>query len=277
MENTTLRDALQNIARLIAQDGEIRTDGECLGDVWEYLETLGINPREFQTQPAPALIANATHADASPAFTASAPAPLRSAVNPCDGGDPCGFGVYCSDQSGEWLEIGFSDEAAAERFADAWRNYSKENAARVGLVMENKRAEWEGYDLSEKPVLACQICDHAQEFAGWLDENDTAHFPCPNCGGIFEHDDWLAFFDDEEEETELETIGARCVIEWGDKTEEVYISLGEYDEPRECDTFGVPDEQVFYYAHPVEFQRYTITDEWHADGWRIVSYEWVTQ
>jgi hypothetical protein len=232
---------------------------------------------EDNETPAPLQIAGASSAVASPAFTASAVAPLRSAVNPCDGGEPCGFGVYCSDQSGEWIETGFSDEAAAERFADAWKNYREDNHARVGLVISNTRAEWEGYDLNEKPVLACQICDHAQEFAGWLDENDTAHFPCPNCGGIFEHDEWLAFFDDENEEEELETIGARCVIEWSDKTENVYISLGEHDAETNCDTFGVPDEQVFYYATPIEFQRLTTTKEPHADGWHIVSYEWVTQ
>jgi hypothetical protein len=222
MKDTTLRDALQNIARLIAQDGELRTDGECLGDVWEYLETLGINPREFQTQPAPLQIASASSAVASPELSAALVDTRALAENPCNGGDPCGFGVYCSDQSGEWIETGFSDEAAAERFADTWRNYREDNTARVGLVISNDRAEWE-------------------------------------------------------EDTQPETIGARCVIEWSDKTETVYISLGEHNAETNCDTFGVPDGQVFYYADPVEFQRFTITDEWHKDGWRIVSYEWVTQ
>jgi hypothetical protein len=279
--NATHADALQHIARLIAANGEEFTDGECMDEVWVYLETLGIDPEQYRNnskpEPAPALIAIATHADASPVFTASAAAPLRSAVNPCDGGEPRGFGVYCSDGSGEWLEIGFSDETAAERFADAWKNYREDNTARVGLVINNTRAEWEGYDLTEKPVLACQICDHAQEFAGWLDENDTAHFPCPNCGGIFEHDDWLAFFDDEEEETEIEVIGARCLIKWENADEIVYISFGEYEEKDKYDSYDVPDEKIFYYADPVEFRRLTTTKEPHADGWRIVSYEWVTQ
>jgi hypothetical protein len=41
---------LRHIAALVAQDGETRTDGECLGDVWMYLLTLGIDPDNFRPE-----------------------------------------------------------------------------------------------------------------------------------------------------------------------------------------------------------------------------------
>lgn len=40
---------LERIAALIAVDGELKTDGECLGDVWAYLEECGINPDDFRS------------------------------------------------------------------------------------------------------------------------------------------------------------------------------------------------------------------------------------
>lgn len=48
--NTELRNTLEQIARIIAQDGEIATDGECLGEVWSYLQTLGIDPDNYRTE-----------------------------------------------------------------------------------------------------------------------------------------------------------------------------------------------------------------------------------
>lgn len=39
---------LERIASIIAVDGERRTDGECLGDVWAYLQECGIDPEEFR-------------------------------------------------------------------------------------------------------------------------------------------------------------------------------------------------------------------------------------
>jgi hypothetical protein len=217
----------QNYDRVELSD--LDQDGQSVWDShpWEI--------EEDNETPAPLQIANASSAVASPELEAALVDTRALASNPCNGGEPCGFGVYCTDQSGEWIETGFSDEAAAERFADAWTNYRADNYARVGLVISNDRAEWE-------------------------------------------------------EDTQPETIGARCVIEWHKyeytdertlvatrETMERYFSLGEYDEPRNCDTFGVPDEQVFYYTDRVEFQELTETDRWHHDGWRIVSYEWVTQ
>lgn len=237
---------------------------------------------------APLQIANASSAVASPELSAALAHARALAENPCSGGEPLGFGVYCSDNSGEWIETGFSDEAAAERFATAWKNYSRgEWTARVGLVIANNREQWEGEPITPAPVLGCgNECGFSGEFSGWINADDVAYFPCPNCGTIFEHSDWSEFFDEDKKEDETETpvevvalsvIGADCVIEWSDKTKTVYISLGEYDEPNDRDTFGVPDKKIFYYANPVEFQELTNTDKWHHDGWRIVSYEWVTQ
>lgn len=179
--------------------------------------------KQLEETPAPALIANATHADASPELSAALVDTRALAENPCTGGEFVGFGVYCNDNSGEWIETGFSEEAAAERFAAAWTSYKAGNAARVGLVMNANRDKWE--------------------------------------------------------DDEVETIGARCVLRWEkiNVQEEQYISLGEYDEENLCDTFGVPDEKIFYYAQPIEFQSLSTTTATHPDGWRIVSYEWVTQ
>lgn len=39
---------LERIAALIAVDGEHKTDGECLSDVWSYLEECGVNPDHFR-------------------------------------------------------------------------------------------------------------------------------------------------------------------------------------------------------------------------------------
>jgi hypothetical protein len=40
---------LEHIAALLAQDGEAKTDGECLGDVWAFLEECGIDPNDFRS------------------------------------------------------------------------------------------------------------------------------------------------------------------------------------------------------------------------------------
>jgi len=39
---------LERIAALLAQDGEDKTDGECLGEVWAFLEECGIDPDDFR-------------------------------------------------------------------------------------------------------------------------------------------------------------------------------------------------------------------------------------
>jgi hypothetical protein len=44
MKNTEL----ERIATILAQSGEERTDGECLGEVWEYLVGCGIDPDDYR-------------------------------------------------------------------------------------------------------------------------------------------------------------------------------------------------------------------------------------
>ena len=43
------RENLKHIAAIIAADGELFTDGECLGLVWSYLEQrCGIDPEQYR-------------------------------------------------------------------------------------------------------------------------------------------------------------------------------------------------------------------------------------
>ncbi len=190
-----------------------------------------------QTEPAALQITNVSSALASPAFTASAPASHRSAVNPCTDGDPIGWGVYCSDHNGEWIESTFQDEAAAENFAEAWRNYREDNAARVALIIANDRSEWETENINEEIQLIARPA-----------------------------------------------MGVWCWIIWTNPLrkdrglERKYISLGEYDEENNRDTFGVQDGHIFYYSDPAEIMRLAETQETTADGWRITEIsEWVRQ
>jgi hypothetical protein len=231
---------------------------------------------------------------ASPELEAAIAHAHALASNPCDGGDPLGFGVYCSDNNGEWIETGFTDEEAAERFAAAWTAYRAGNHARVGLVISNDRTEWEAMEDATACLGCGNECGHSQEFTGWVDENEIAHFLCPNCGTVFQHSDWFSFFDQEEPAPVIvegkSVKGARCVIRWeryksrSDRSlvrerEELdrYISFSTYNEETECDGFGVPDEEIFYYADKQEFDRLTTPSEYHEDGWEIVSYEWVIE
>ena len=52
-------------------------------------------------------------------------------------------------------------------------------------------------------------------------------------------------------------IGAYATVMWiddngvpedGTEYSNVYFSFGEYNEDKECDSFGVPDDRIFYYA-----------------------------
>jgi hypothetical protein len=59
-------------------------------------------------------------------------------------------------------------------------------------------------DLSDKPLAViytgCFECDFEAEFHGKLDDDDTAYFPCPNCGQTFQMSDFSNQFNEEEEE-----------------------------------------------------------------------------
>jgi hypothetical protein len=41
---------LERIATILAQPGEERTDGECLGEVWQFLVDCGIDPDDFRPE-----------------------------------------------------------------------------------------------------------------------------------------------------------------------------------------------------------------------------------
>jgi hypothetical protein len=45
-------------------------------------------------------------------------------------------------------------------------------------------------------------------------------------------------------------LGAWALIEWTDTKEKVvrYFSFGQYNDKTETDTFGLEDDQIFYYA-----------------------------
>jgi hypothetical protein len=243
---------------------------------------------EVEDDPAALQIAGASSALASPAFTASATPALRSAVNPCTDGDPVGWGVYCSDHSGEWIESGFQDEAAAERFAEAWKNYRQDNTARVGLIISDDRQQWEGEEITA--ALGCEECEHVAEFAGWVDSHDIAHFPCKNCGAIFEHSEWSEFFDEDDPENEPQHAHkvlaglARGLHVWihfkkpEPHTRLMYISLGQYNEDTNRDTFGVHDEKIFYYATPAEIIEAINNPQKTVEGWSVGNVvEWVIE
>ena len=51
--------------------------------------------------------------------------------------------------------------------------------------------------------------------------------------------------------TNNQPIGAYAVIQWLDTGEEVdgyYFSFGEYDDDSDCDSFGVADDNIFFYC-----------------------------
>ena len=50
------------------------------------------------------------------------------------------------------------------------------------------------------------------------------------------------------------TIGANVTVEWVDDktTSTYYFSFGEYDSEKDSDSFGIGDDEIFYYAKGVE-------------------------
>lgn len=90
------------------------------------------------------------------------------------------------------------------------------------------------------------------------------------------------------ETTNRTPIGMWVSVSFANDPNEVlyrYISFGEYDEDSECDTYGVPDTQMFYYFDQSEvdsFMRaveakqdlYMVTDEWYIIIYDGVDYEY---
>ena len=82
----------------------------------------------------------------------------------------------------------------------------------------------------------------------------------------------------------MKAIGANVEYYWGDETghpeaERVhyqsYISFGEHDEEDEFDSFGIPDDEIFFYAK--DEQELKDNMEYPTEEWILTSYEIVYQ
>jgi hypothetical protein len=73
-----------------------------------------------------------------------------------------------------------------------------------------------------------------------------------------------------------EIIGARAFVEWADtnEKEEIYISLMDYDEGSNCDTAGIPDDHIAFYADSLEHLK-NMKYRGHAP-FKIIDYKLVT-
>jgi hypothetical protein len=66
-------------------------------------------------------------------------------------------------------------------------------------------------------------------------------------------------------------IGAQVEIEWlSGGTESAYVSLGEYNEDTNEDTFGVPDDYIFGYFTQAELEQFKTEP---FDGYKVLDYE----
>ena len=66
-------------------------------------------------------------------------------------------------------------------------------------------------------------------------------------------------------------IGAYVTIDWlSGGTEHAYVSLGEYNEETELDTYGVHDDHIFGYFSIDELERFKTEP---FDGYRVLEYE----
>lgn len=74
----------------------------------------------------------------------------------------------------------------------------------------------------------------------------------------------------------VEIIGACAFVEWADtnEKEEIYISLMDYDEGTNCDTAGVPDDHIAFYADSLEHLK-NMRYRGHAP-FKIIDYKLVT-
>lgn len=73
--------------------------------------------------------------------------------------------------------------------------------------------------------------------------------------------------------TNKQPIGAQVEIEWlSGGTESAYLSLGEYNEDTDEDTYGVPDDYIFGYFSIEELERFKTKP---FDGWKVIDYDLV--
>jgi len=52
-------------------------------------------------------------------------------------------------------------------------------------------------------------------------------------------------------------IGIHAVVQFNnsDQLHDCYMSFGDYDEDNECDSFGIPDDYIFYYLSKEELNK----------------------
>lgn len=71
--------------------------------------------------------------------------------------------------------------------------------------------------------------------------------------------------------TNKQPIGAQVEIEWlSGGTESAYVSLGEYNEDTDEDTYGVPDDYIFGYFTQAELEQFKTEP---FDGYKVLDYE----
>jgi len=78
--------------------------------------------------------------------------------------------------------------------------------------------------------------------------------------------------------TNRQPIGAHAVIQWldtGDLGDSYYFSFGEYDDDNEpdCDSFGVRDDQIFFYCEDEDSLKSYMTKG--AEDFIVLNYELV--
>lgn len=72
------------------------------------------------------------------------------------------------------------------------------------------------------------------------------------------------------------TIGAKATIQWKDEdtVQMVYISLGTWHDDDETDSFGVRDDEVFFYCEGIE-ELEELSDPNNAEDFVILDYSLV--
>jgi hypothetical protein len=77
----------------------------------------------------------------------------------------------------------------------------------------------------------------------------------------------------------MQTVGAQCkvaFIESPNYTHTRYISFGQYDEEKNCDEFGISDDDIFFYAFEGEKQLKQLMNDSDMD-FKVLSYELLTR
>ena len=123
---------------------------------------------------------------------------------------------------------------------------------------------------------ACFYCDSEDEFHGTVDEHDVAEFHCHKCEARFTVSNWSEFFNDSDEDEQV--IGANAKVKWLDTGEVVdrYFSFGDIKDDAECDEYGIPDTEVFFYCgSEQEFE--ALQSEESGEDFVVLEYELVVR